>query len=328
MKAIGLEGISHLLRNLYLVSRIKNERPLGVLIVAPPGLGKSFILGITRYSKLIFVSDMTPGGLEQILLECRRMGNTGYIVSPELEKILSRKWAIAQYFTLANIILEEGITYLARYNIKVKFEEPLNFGLISALTPETFKRRQEEMEGRGFLSRHLVVGFDYCDADKIAIEGFILRSETPDKIMVRDVQPQEVIIPPQLLPALARLSSRLASVRNDKYRFRAITQLRTLLKAEALANGRTEVEMKDAQSLYCLLPFFLSGNILTQTLFGLERQATDADYCFLRQFIFGEKWFGDGQMNDEETKKWASNRLLKMKLLMWEDGKFKLSKGI
>lgn len=337
MKVIGLKGISHLLRNLYLISRIKDEKPLGILLVAPPGAGKSFALVTIKYPNLILVSDMTPRGLQDIILECRQINNkhgknggkhTGYVVIPELEKILSRQNSTATFTSLANILLEEGARYLRRYDINIKFDKPLNFGLISALTPDTFNRRQEYLEGKGFLSRHLILGFDYCNSDKIAIEDFILRSAKPDIIAVEDTPTKNVVIPEHLLGTLQKLSSRLAVLRKDKFKFRAIIQLRALLKAEALANHRTEVTIKDCQNLYCLLPFFLSGNILSQSSNRLDRQATDADYCFLKQFILGEKWFGNGQMYNEDTRKWASDRLLRMKLLSWKNGCFKLGKEL
>lgn len=324
MEVVGLNGITHLLRNIYLVCRLEDEAPLLALIVAPPATGKSFALDIAKYKKSLWVSDMTARGLKEVIMKKIEKEKQGYIIIPEFNKILSREYSKKAYIALENMLGEEGIRYIHQYDIKFSSDEPINFGSIKALTPDTLTRHYDFLEGQGYISRQLIIGFDYCNLDRRRIERFILESQTPDFVEIKDTKTTQVNIPDFLLNSLKNLSLKLADLRKDKTNFRAIKQVRRLLKAEALAHGRTEVEMQDSQNLFCLLPFFLSGNILSQPLFGLERQGTDAEYYYLRQHIFGEKWFGDGLKYDKKTKQWAFNRLCKMKLMKWENGRAKL----
>lgn len=323
---IGLAGISHLLNNLYLISRITDEMPLGVLLVGPPGIGKSFILQKTKHPMVMIVNDITPRGLQDLIVECESRGK-GYIVIPELERVLSRQASTNAFCSLANIALEEGLERIKMAGIDHKLNKPVNIGLVSALTTTTFKLRREFLEGRGFLSRHLVVGFHYCGQDLTRIERALVRSSKTGNIVINDMEETTVTIPGDLLERLLMLSKKLANYRRDTAAFRAIKQIRALLKAEALKSGRTEVEIIDLQNIYCLLPFIMSGTALTVEAIKLKSQATDPDYFRLREHFFEKRYFGPNKMYPMQLRKWAEDRLVKMQLLQWKDNGWKTRIG-
>src|SRR4030042_3464158 len=161
---IGLTACQQLLKLAMHIPYLKDEKPIGILLIAHPGMGKSMILTQILSDNIILISDLTGYGLESTILECKRM-TRGYVVVPDLLRLQSRKAGWQAFLTLTNIILEEGLFGIARGDLNVQFKKPINFGIISAITADSFKRNLQYFNQIGFTSRFGLFSYSYEDSD-------------------------------------------------------------------------------------------------------------------------------------------------------------------
>lgn len=316
----------HLIRDIYLITQVEGENPPGILIIAPPGTGKSFVLSSINYSKNIITNDITEGGLQKLLVEINKQGQ-GYLVIPDLLKVLARPNGGEAFVTLANVLLEEGVQRSTKFNLDIKFDKPLNFGMAEAITDDVFTKQQKMLEEKGFLSRHFLSGFSYCDEDIPKIKKSISRDEKfpPLEILVRPST--SIKIPEKYLKWIDTMGTILGYLKEDRQPYlRAIKQVRALFKAEAWANDRVTVEEVDINNVYCLLPFFVTLKLLKADKYSKETKrdcslATDAEYCLLRSLLMCEPY-----PYSDKTKEWAMKRLIEMDLADFSRGRFEISR--
>ena len=326
MPPIGLQGMTHLIRNIYLITQIEGENPPGILIIAPPGTGKSFVLSSIHYSKNIITNDITEGGLQKLLVEIEKQGQ-GYLVIPDLLKVLARPNGGEAFVTLANVLLEEGVQRSTKFNLDIKFDKPLNFGMAEAITDDVFLKQQKMLEEKGFLSRHYLSGFSYCQEDIPKIKKSISRDEkfVPLEIPVREST--SIKIPEKHLKWIDIMGTILGTLKEDRQPYlRAIKQIKALFKAEAWANNRVTVEEIDVNNIYCLLPFFVTVKLLKADKHSNETKrdcslATDAEYFLLRTLLMSEPY-----PYSQRTKEWSMKRLIEMDLADFSTGRFSIAR--
>ncbi len=314
---IGLDGMKHLLNLLYHIPFIEGEKAPGVLIVAPPEQGKSFLLTKITSSSCYIVNDITGYGLEKLVLDITAKGENGYIVIPDMEKVVSRKDAFKSFASLANILLEEGLGRIERADVSVKLPRNVNFGIIGAITEDGYAEHYEELKSIGFISRQIILSFSYCKHDNEIIEEQLAKGVQIPQNIIRVTQHYNVSIPERLTPFIRKLAKVLSTVREDKGTKRSINHIRALVKAQTiLANRQQDNEYittsQDLNSVFCLLPFFSNPYKVKTSkpreLFSKlkHRYASDAEYYVLRGIVEDNnpaKYFGDG-------KKYPSDELI------------------
>jgi len=315
---IGLEGVSHLLALIYMTEAV--DKPLGALIVGPPGTGKSMILTKLKYEKAIIVNDITGRGLEDLL---RDMGRqiSGFVVIPDLLKVIARRQSADSFFFLMNILLEEGLTKIQRYDIKIEFPEPLRFGMITAITTEQFRHRRRSFEGSGFLSRNLLISYSYSRQVQEKIQRRMIRGEMPREYLI--VAPESRIpdMTPEVEEAIERLAKLLASARGDGFVFRATNQIKSLIIAQGLLDRVEKLTVEQAFEVACVIPFLLGDRYRAEGLGA----ANDEDYFTMRHLYLREPLPKEFQHIDIERQ---AERLKKVGVLVETlNGGYKIGGG-
>lgn len=270
---IGLQAATKAIELSLHIPYLADERPLGFLFVAQPGTGKSFLLTKFRAENMIIVNDITGRGLENIVEKMQRF-KTGYVNIPDLLKVMSRNKGWEAFLTLANIILEEGLTAISRYDKFVTFDVPLNFGIITAMTSKCFQSNRRLFERTGFLSRFGAFSFDYEQEDEKLITSRLSVGKTNGDLKYFIPTPSEkkfVDISPEAGHAIRSMGKLLS---NGKAKpFRAVNFVRRLVKANAVMNHREKVTKDDLREVYALIPFFIPP----------EPISTDLDYMILKK---------------------------------------------
>lgn len=328
---IGLEGVKILLRDIYHIPYVENVKAPGLLIVAEPGQGKTFAMQNIVGENSIMVNDITGWGVESLLNECIDEKKS-YIVIPDLIKVASRPASFKSFLMLYNILLEEGLQRIQRYNKSLKLDKPINIGLITATTPYNLHKYYNEIEGVGFLSRQLVISFSYNETDMRLIERSIIHSKKIKKEEIKLPDGiSDVSIPntERFHLGVSRLAAYLQRVRKDKFKMRALHQTKALLLANALSHRRKRVNETDINELFTLLPFFFVPGLHTgkrqKDLFNLN-PASDGEYYYLRDLLFGENHFGNGKRYSSTEYFKSQATLRSMGLIELGDGIVKISK--
>jgi len=255
---IGLRGAEQFIKIIWNINNVDGENPIGVLLVAPPGLGKSYLLTSFRGENFIIMSDISGHGLEKILTELKTK-ERGYLVLPDIIRAFSRHTSTA-LFAVLNMCLEEGITRIARADMTFESSKPIKFGFIGAITPKELDKRIKEMESVGLLSRLLQFRFTYTKQDEQRIIDYISKNGMPTyetKIPLELTKPMPVIMPDNLTEFVKILGVYLAKLKGDAVPFRATKLVRRLLKGCAIMHKRTVVEPIDCIVVYSLLPFLV-----------------------------------------------------------------------
>ena len=268
---IGLRAATKAVKLCLHIPCLADERPLGFMFIAQPGTGKSFLLTKFRAENMIIVNDITGRGLENIIEKMQRF-KMGYVNIPDLLKVISRSKGWDAFLTLANIVLEEGLTAISRYDKYVTFDVPLNFGIVTAMTSKCFAQYYNLFEKTGFLSRFGAFAFDYEKEDEHKITKNLSRGQTDGDLKYFIPTPTEKVfvdIDEQTSGSIKKMGRILSNGKQKP--FRAVNFVRRLAKASALMNNRTKVNHNDLRQVFALLPFFIPP----------EPISTDLDYLIL-----------------------------------------------
>lgn len=322
---LGLDGIKHLLSLVYYTPSIKDEQPPGVLLVAPPGIGKSFILEHFTASNCEVVNDLTGFGLEKIILEVQNK-EAGYVVIPDLLRATPRPNSFKSFALLTNVLLQEGLKRVERGNLSFKSWKPVRCGIIAALTIEGFQKHYKFFESTGFLSRHIVLSFSYTrnclnKISTLVAKGTKFRYHL---LQVPKIQ-TEIEVPDDITMYIEKLGNYLAHTRKDNNPIRAITQIRRLAKAEALLGNSNKVNADHLNRVFTLIPFFrvpvMKENKSGKDFFYEEymQGATDAMYYILKGYTEHKDtsyyFTGENKRFDEEDFIEGGKRLFEMGIL-------------
>ena len=290
---IGLRGAEQFIRIVWHINNVDGEYPIGVMLIAPPGVGKSYLLTSFKGENFIIMSDLSGHGLERVLAELK-MKTRGYVVLPDLIRAFTRHTSNA-LFAVLNMCLEEGITRIERADIRFASDTPIRFGFIGAITPTELKKREKDIKSVGLFSRLLPFSFKYTKEDEARIIDYISKNGMPKpemKIPLELWKPLPVSIPEKLADFVKILGIKLARLKGDSAPFRSTKLVRRLLKGSAMSNKRQSVELIDCIAIYSLLPFIID-------------EGTDLDYRLL--YNIGKRTLLENQtVNKKELVKSAT----------------------
>jgi hypothetical protein len=305
---IGLTAATKALELALHIPCLADEKPLGFMFVAQPGTGKSFLLTRFHSDNMLVVNDITGRGLENVIEKMQKY-KQGYVNIPDLLKVMSRSKGWDAFLTLSNVLLEEGVSAISRYDKFIVFDEPVNFGIVTAMTNDVFERHKKNFEALGFLSRFGIFAFDYEKEDENRILKDLALGKTQEELKYYievESEPKFVKIPSETGLKMQSLAKMLS---NGKHKpFRAINFIRRLCKANAVINKRDTVTDEDIRQVYALIPFFIPP----------EPLSTDLEYFILMKDK-NTKWEEWKEMlkekYDEESIYNARQRLIQKQLL-------------
>jgi hypothetical protein len=250
---IMIEPIKKIVKYALASGKLKDERPLSVIIIAPVESAKTLVL--RRYclkaKNCLYMTDVTAHGIlkESSQLKGFRSGKLTHLVIPDLMPCLSRKQTtVSTLISFLNSLIEEGIVNISTYITHINENVEVKAGLLAAIPSEPFHDKRHKWGRMGFLSRALPVTYDYKPSTRAEILAYIERQEHLQEKTAKLPLPEEpklIELPFELARKIEPYASSLAdeySKYQKVYGFRYQRQLQTLVKAIALFKGRDEVD--------------------------------------------------------------------------------------
>lgn len=243
------KGIVEILHRIVATGYITNGYPLSCIIIAPVGAGKTMAVKKIIYNnRLMGFSDFTPYGFAKCLTEIRAR-NIKHLVIFDLIEPLARNQSIASAtLGFLNSLIEDSIFRISTGFIDIK--EPIQMGLITTIPKPELSDGRRKLIRMGFLSRLLPISFDFSKGDIIEIlydmtlRGVKDYKQNEIKLQDREIKGNPIIFQ-RLIPFSQIIDTGKIIGDNKILPFRRMEQLKLLLMANALINGRGEVMETD-----------------------------------------------------------------------------------
>ena len=235
-----INKIKKIVELVYLSSFLKNEKPLSLILIAPPEQSKTYFLlnFSSRYSHIS--TDLSYSGLINLLLKNKTIK---HIVIPDFLKVTEKGNSTKKSIISAlNSFTEEGI-----YEINLGNKEKINLkgrkgGIITATTTYSLYQNAKQWNGMGFKSRFISVKWKYSQEtfkkilNKIAKE----KNNKTKKTEIINHKIMEITLKDDFNDKLIELSD---------FSPRKLKNLKVLLKTIALKNNHKIVTEKDFNEL-------------------------------------------------------------------------------
>jgi hypothetical protein len=230
---IKIDCIKELIKTIIYTGYVEGERPINVFFVGNYGIGKSETLKLFDVNdNIAYFTDVTYMGIIKLLQDVKEVR---HIVIPDFLKITMKKAStVANIISCLNAGIEEGIDKISMMGQSFDFKGK-RFGLISATTKMSFSQHRKTWDSMGFLSRMIIVSFDYKQSTKEEIFEYIFNRGylTQGK--------EKMQLPYKNIPV--KLPRKLAAMLRDKdIDFRRQKQLQTLAMARAIINHPNETQ--------------------------------------------------------------------------------------
>lgn len=260
MKMKDIDLIKEVLDLVIFTGKVKNEKPVSLLMSARVERGKTEILKQYVNVETVYISqDLTAFGLNRDIIPKIERGEVTHIIIPDLLQSLSRRHeTVAKLITYLNALVEEGLfggihTYANTRYMK-KGQPPIYAGLISAIPPEPLYDKRRRWTSIGFMSRMIPLTYEYSKESQKRIRDSIKNGDYEKSETVRlnlPVDPRDVKCEKRFVDALDPIVDQFIKAQ-ELWGFRYTRQLRTLLKASALKAGRSCVNHEDVRKLTIL----------------------------------------------------------------------------
>jgi hypothetical protein len=248
-----MEELKNLIKYSLFTGYLVDEKPISLLIIAPSESGKTEVLdNFKELNGVVYVNDTTPFGIVKVLNQLQALGKkVNHIIIPDLLNPLSKSQPSVRGFVhFFNSIMEEGLTKIETAGIQFNIE-PIQCGLISAITVEGYKARKAYWTGVGFLRRMLPFSYQYDNPtvysilDNIIQQGY-LKVDSEKIVFPKEKQSinLEEKFARQMLPYSLKLGTEKGA-----YGFTDQKHFQRLLKAIALSKGKVVVDQSDVDDL-------------------------------------------------------------------------------
>lgn len=251
---VGLKPVFDFLITALWTGRVSGERPVSIILVAPPGHGKTSILSQMKSNWTYFTDDLTSREISHALAECPDMT---HLMLSDMTSIFNRKNSTAELTcNILRRLIEEGMdvdSFTGRHGGGKRI------GFLTAIPPDDLESRKiaTALEEGGFASRFIIAKYTYSAKTKRAIHDYIrsdayTKAEEKGPLRFPERQSQ-VIIPPKIAHELNLLA---LDIKRDPLGARAHHHLRSLAKGHALQMGRIEVGKDDLNKIDQYAEFF------------------------------------------------------------------------
>jgi hypothetical protein len=126
-------------------------KPLSLLLIGKPGIGKSLLLSpLAKLKEVSYVNDITPKYLVEFLGKVKN-GEKKFLVVPDFTNCMSHgKNTRNTLVAVLRGVTEEGVVDLSSYHLEFKSEKPVRAGLITATTNSSYEEFNRAWKGIGF----------------------------------------------------------------------------------------------------------------------------------------------------------------------------------
>lgn len=238
---IKIDVLKDLIKTILYTGYVAGEKPLSVMFVGKVGSGKSEIINTFKLNdNIAYFTDLTYMGLIQLLKD---NPNLKHIAIPDFLKITMKKKSTMDNVTSAfNSLMEEGLDKISMMGVSHDFKGK-KCGIITATTKGSFSQLEQKWKSMGFLSRMIIISYDYKDNTIKDIFEYIFNSD-----YLKDNNKEKIPLP--FTDIDVKISRKYASELKDKDTdFRRQKQLQILAKARALMSQRTEVNQQDINDI-------------------------------------------------------------------------------
>ena len=266
MELVGMNLVDRVVACTLLTGWIKDERPVNLLIVAPPSAGKTHtILSYITCKGVVHLSEFTPYGFMRDYYNDFKNGRYRFILISDLGVALGNALTRGTVISFLLDLIEHGVINISKYwkeGEKFGFTPvEVKVGMIAASTMGFISdKRKKWLYATGFLDRFLYLSYSYDKEllDVIYERLFEGRPKLTFKQLPIPDGDVEVRYPPSLGKRLRPLIEHIAN-KQGSYGIRLINHSRALLKANALLNGRDEVTEDDVADVWAYLTYMNLG---------------------------------------------------------------------
>jgi len=256
---LGLDPIQKIIEYALWTGYVENVRPVSVMLVAPIESGKSdLILSFKNNSGTILLSKCTPFGIIRDYFDRLRTGKIKHILIPDLQQS-TPAGAIDESIHFFNGLIEEGIvnvsTFYHRGLIIGSDQLPIRCGLITSIPRDAFEDKRTRWHKVGFLSRCVIVTYDYSRDLILHIREYIKNQnhlKPKDIVLNLPETVTNVTIPRKYADEIETFVDDYAKREGSKGLRRQI-QYQALTQGIALSKNRAEVSGEDVKELITLL---------------------------------------------------------------------------
>jgi hypothetical protein len=263
---INTEPIEKIIKCALASGRVKDERPLSLIVVANVECGKTTAIRncCLQAKNVFYTTDATAYGIirDTNKLKDFESGKLTHIVIPDLLPCLGRRRdTVATFIHFMNSLIEEGVVNISTYSNQIDGKKEVRAGLITAIPAGPFSDKRRRWGHIGFISRALPISFDYDITTRIQILESIEKQEhLKEKLENLRIskKPRNIDLPFDMAKKLEPYALSLASAHSQYqrlYGFRYQRQLQTLVKAIALLEGKYSVDDDCIQELGRLANF-------------------------------------------------------------------------
>ena len=177
MPLMGFELVREMVASVILTGRLKQHRPVSLLLIAEPERGKTSIVLERQCKSLAAFSDVTGRGLQEI---CKYRPEVSHIILSDLTTVTAHRPTVSK-LTIAtlNAMTEEGILAVS-YPGGVETFPHGKRGIIACLTTSLLSDGRAWWQKIGFASRMLPFAFDHGEEMRIIIRNAINKGHGAD----------------------------------------------------------------------------------------------------------------------------------------------------
>jgi hypothetical protein len=252
-RLIEVDDLIKLVNLALLTGRVKNAKPVSMLLVGDTETGKTQILEVFMNLKsVIWANDLSAHVIVDEVAPEVEKGRT-HILIPDLLKVLGHQKVVTRNtMTMLNSIMEEGLKNVMFYGTRREFKEPVRCGVIAAITRDAYRAREKYWGSIGFVGRCIPVSYSYSKATKLKIHEHIKRGFPPKMIEIIKGRPTTIEIPSRIAENIQKLAIARTPFSTG---FRLHKQLRSLVQAHAFYSERSKVRMGDFEEIRRLSKF-------------------------------------------------------------------------
>ena len=204
---VGMETLQEILETVLFTPAIFDCVPISVILVGPPGTGKSKIILQFQSPSILKTNDVTSAGLADIVGDDKD-NKVRHVIVPDFNIVVSHKAATSN-LTIASLLtlMSEGILRIDDGRRKKELvHAPL--GIITAMTREIYEEHAGRFRKLGIGRRFIPLFFGYSFPTKEKIMLSIKNGDTT----LKQLAEKKIILPKQeSWPLQAEIPSEIAS---------------------------------------------------------------------------------------------------------------------
>jgi len=157
---VGVGMLQDILETTFFTAALKNCVPLSVILVGPPGTGKSKLILQFSAPSIHVTNDVTSQGLAE-LVQDDKGGDIRHIIIPDFNIVVSHKAATTN-LTVASLLtmMSEGVLRIDDGRRRKEMEHP-PVGIVTAMTREIYEEHAVRFRKLGIGRRFIPVFFGY-----------------------------------------------------------------------------------------------------------------------------------------------------------------------